>query len=52
MHFVKYDDAVSFYDAVSDTIRRRGGNRGIFRKKGWIQWHILGEITDLEFENH
>ena len=52
VHFVKYDDAVSFYDAVSDTIRRRGGNRGIFRKKGWIQWHILGEITDLEFENH
>ena len=21
-------------------------------KKGWIQGHILGEITDLEFENH
>ena len=20
-------------------------------KKGWIQGHILGEITDLEFEN-
>ena len=40
------------YDAVSDTIRRRGENRGIFRKKEWIQWHILGEITDLEFENH
>ena len=45
---------------VSDTIRRRGGYRGIFReegvdtgaylgKKGWIQSHILGEITDLEF---
>ena len=51
VHFVKYDDAVSFYDAVSDTIRRRGGNRGIFME-GWIQWHILGEITDLEFENH
>ena len=46
MHFVKYDDAVSFYDAVSDTIRRRGGDRGIFTG------HILGEITDLEFENH
>ena len=23
VHFVKYDDTVSFYDAVSDTIRRR-----------------------------
>ena len=34
MHFVKYDDAVSFYDAVSDTIRRRGGNRGIFTEEG------------------
>merc|ERR1712223_1221568 len=34
VHFVKYDDAVSFYDAVSDTIRRRGGNRGIFTKEG------------------
>ena len=52
-----------FYDPVSDTIRRRGGYRGIFRgegldtgaylgKKGWIQGHILWEITDLEFENH
>ena len=28
VHFVKYDDAVSFYDTVSDTIRRRGGNMG------------------------
>ena len=34
MHFVKYDDAVSFYGAVSDTIRRRGGNRGIFTEEG------------------
>ena len=34
VHFVKYDDAVSFYDAVSDTIRRRGGNRGIFTEEG------------------
>ena len=28
VHFVKYDDA------VSDTIRRRGGNRGIFTEEG------------------
>ena len=34
VHFVKYDDAVSFYDAVSDIIRRRGGNRGIFTEEG------------------
>ena len=34
VHFVKYDDAVSFYGAVSDTIRRRGGNRGIFTEEG------------------
>ena len=34
VHFVKYDDAVSFDDAVSDTIRRRGGNRGIFTEEG------------------
>ena len=34
VHFVKYDDAVSFYDAVSDKIRRRGGNRGIFTEEG------------------
>ena len=34
VHFVKYDDAVSFYDAVSDTIRRRGGDRGIFTEEG------------------
>ena len=34
VHFVKYDDAVSVYDAVSDTIRRRGGYRGIITKEG------------------
>ena len=34
VHFVKYDVTVSFYDAVSDTIRRRGGNRGIFTEEG------------------
>ena len=34
VHFVKYDDAVSFYDAASDTIRRRGVNRGIFTEEG------------------
>ena len=34
VHFVKYDDTVSFYDAVSDTIRRRGGDRGIFTEEG------------------
>ena len=34
VQFVKYDDAVSFYDAVSDTIRRSGGNRGIFTEEG------------------
>ena len=34
VHFVKYDNAVSFYDAVSDTKRRRGGNRGIFTEEG------------------
>ena len=34
VHFVKYDVTVSFYDAVSDTIRRRGGDRGIFTEEG------------------
>ena len=34
VHFVKYDVAVSFYDAVSDTVRRRGGDRGIFTEEG------------------
>ena len=34
VHFVKYDVTVSFDDAVSDTIRRRGGNRGIFTEEG------------------
>ena len=34
VQFVKYDDAVSFYDAVSDTIRRRGENRDIFTEEG------------------
>ena len=33
VHFVKYDDTVSFYDTVSDTIRRRGGYRGMNFKK-------------------
>ena len=52
VHFVKYDDAVSFYDAVSDTIRRRGGNRGIFTEEGVDTVAYFGDITDLEFENH
>ena len=34
VHFVKYDVTVSFFDAVSDTIRRRGGDRGIFTEEG------------------
>ena len=34
VHFVKYDVTVSFYDTVSDTIRRRGENRGIFTEEG------------------
>ena len=34
VYFVKYDVTVSFYDAVSDTIRRRGGDRGIFTEEG------------------
>ena len=40
-------------DPVSDTIRRRGGYRGIIREEevDTGQGHILGEITDLEFEN-
>ena len=36
VHFVKYDVTVSFYDAVSDTIRRRGGYSGIFWGKSRI----------------
>ena len=40
-------------DPVSVTIRRRGGYRGIIREEevDTGQGHILGEITDLEFEN-
>ena len=34
---------------VSDTIKDTGAYLG---KKGWIQGHILGEITDLEFGTH
>ena len=37
---------------VSDTIRIRGGYRGIFMEEGVDTEHILGEFTDLEFENH
>ena len=42
VHFVKYDDTVSFYDAVSDTIRRRGGDRGIFGEEGGDTGTYLG----------
>ena len=34
VHFVKYDDTVSFYDAVSDTIWRRGGQGHIYGRRG------------------
>ena len=40
VYFVQYDAPVFFM-----TLYPIG-------KKGWIQGHILGEITDLEFENH
>ena len=40
------------FDAVSNTIRRRGGYRGIIRAEGVDTVTFLGEITDLEFENH
>ena len=43
VHFVKYDDAVSFYDAVSDTIRRRGGYRGIISEEGVDTVTYFGE---------
>ena len=41
-----------FYGAVSDTIRRRGGYRGISTEEGVDTVTYFGEITDLEFENH
>ena len=34
VHVVKYDDAVAFDDDVCETIRRRGGNRGILTEEG------------------
>ena len=34
VYFVKYDVTVSFYDAVSDTMSRRGGYRGIITEEG------------------
>ena len=41
-----------FYDAVSDTIRRRGGYRGIITEEGVDTVTYFGEIMDLEFENN
>ena len=52
VYFVKYDDTVSFYDTVSDTIRRRGGYRAIVTEEGVDTATFFGEITDLEFDNH
>ena len=40
MYFVQYDAPVSLM-----TLYPIG-------KKGWIQGHILGETTDLKFDNH
>ena len=37
---------------VSNTIRRRGGYKAIFREEGVDTGPYLGEITDLEFGTH
>ena len=59
VYFVKYDVTVSYMAQVLDTVTYFVSHVlvvdtvtyfDIFRE--WIQWHILGEITDLEFENH
>ena len=51
VYFVQYD-TVSFM-TLYPIQQEEGVDTGAFLwKKGWIQWHILGEITDLEFENH
>ena len=58
VYFVKYDVTVSFMAQVLDTVTYFVSHVlvvdtvtyfDIFRYL--IQWHILGEITDLEFEN-
>ena len=51
VYFVKYDVTVSFLVQVLDTVTYfvshvlDSGYTDIF-------WHILGEITEVEFENH
>ena len=59
VYFVKYDVTVSFLAQVLDTVTYfvshvlDSGYSDIFwHILKWMQWHILGEITDLEFENH
>ena len=41
------------FDYLTPSLREEGVDTGAYLgKKGWIQGHILGEITDPEFENH
>ena len=59
VYFVKYDVTVSFVAQVLDTVTYfvsqvlcSGYSDILWHIAYWMQWHILGEITDLEFENH
>ena len=55
VYFVKYDVTVSFMAQVLDTVTYFVSHVlavDTVTYFGWIQWHILGEITDLEFENN
>ena len=52
VYFVQYDAPASFM-TLHPIEWEEGVDTGAYLgKKGWIQGHILGEITDLKFENH
>ena len=52
VYFVQYDAPVSFTTLYPKQLEEGVDTGAYLGKKGWIQGHILGEITDLEFENH
>ena len=52
VHSVQYDARVSFMTLYPIQQEEAVDTGAYLGKKGWMQGHILGEITDLEFENH
>ena len=52
VYFVQYDAPVSVTTLYPKQLEERVDTGAYLRRRGGYRGNILGEITDLEFENH